>query len=178
MAKKIIKKKVKKQKLPKYKIYLQYSSTSVGGEREDDSEWPTYSPVYKTFTPEHIYLTERSFQETIEIGWKPKTGNKVWILVVRYSTGDTFSSSHGNWKIIDGYKNQMDATRIGQIIRDNPTDQNVLQEKLKKDKLGENFKHFYAVWVGYFDRLEDVEIHEMTIEDISKDGLGIKYIKH
>lgn len=187
----------------KNQIYLDYRESQSGGEPENPEErWTSHSPLYIRFYPEKLYLKRQNFQETITVSWEPMLDQKVWIVVVRYQSGSTFGTSHGNWTIVGAYLTSEEAEAVASIIAKYPgkneysfsrkkqkrSDRELL-EKAIKPYVGE---HFYPSWFGYFERYEGVEVHEMLLasgpskksddDDGDDDDDGekktVKYIKH
>jgi hypothetical protein len=155
-------------------IYLVYRESHSGGEPENpEDRWTSHSPLYTEFYPQALYLNLQSFQETINVSWEPKLDQKVWIVVVRYQSGNTFGTSHGNWTIVGAYLTSQDAEAIATIInkypgkadysrfseKRNKSDRELLEEAIQP-YVGE---HFYPSWFGYFERYEGVEVHEILL---------------
>jgi len=67
-----------------------------------------------------------------------------WV-VVRYTTGDTFGTSSGNWEKIGCYNNLKEAREVKKSIEDGTYEG-------------------YKCWDGYFEELEDIEINILELE--------------
>lgn len=162
------------------KLYLKYEESSHGGQLYPDEpeEWGNHKPEYVYWRP--IALTKNKpsgiFCETIELD---KIQEKHYLVVVRYETGNSFGTSHGNYTIIKLCDNYEYASRIKEYIQyDNEVyyaNENQFSEKIK-DERKEKFPDIYGMfynegnsdlmykkWLGYFEKLEDVEIHEMKV---------------
>jgi hypothetical protein len=100
------------------------------------------------------------FPETIEIGFDPEEDMKVTLVVARYYTGDTFGTTNGNWRVIAVVKTTEEALKVQEAIK----------KSVKSDcyeiKVPEVFlNHSTCDWNGYFEGLEDVELHRMEIQE-------------
>jgi len=122
------------------KVYLKYTEYSIDESNESD-----FSEEYTTLSVDGLYKEKPScgYYETFEIDDK-KRGTKLYIVVVRYSTGSTFGQSNGCSYFEGIYNTAEEAGAISDSI-------------YKNKYLG------YRPWHGYFERLEDVEIHERII---------------
>lgn len=167
------------------KLRIEYECTSsTGGGKcpgQGDSRWPDYEPRYETNVVRAIYKTGEGDQlysdsadqeeENIEVG------DRVFLVVVTYSDGDTFSSSHGHLTFPGVFKDKTKAISMA--------------SRIKNDKYVS--PKGYCCWKGYFSSLEGVEIHEMTVQAGSDSGAddtdralkgqwdiayGIKIIRH
>jgi hypothetical protein len=129
-----------------------YKEWRTGGEaRNPDDRWTDYETEYIEFTPTSI-LTDRESAGVFahglmddEVKGEFARGDIGHLLVVRYSTGDTFSDVRGYWTIIGFYKDAKEAVEI-------------------KDKINDSSYEGYKPWVGYFESLEDVELHTMVVQ--------------
>ena len=96
-------KKTEVKEEPKY-LYLVYDEYTEGGEiceGDEDSEWPNYEPIYHSFEPRALLHDDsnQSWVETINVDFDAKVGSRVYLVIVRYSSGSTFGTSHGHWNI-------------------------------------------------------------------------------
>ena len=181
---------LKKIVIPKYEIYLDYREESSGGEAKNpEDRWTSHEDRYIEFYPQALYTQRQDFQETITVSWPPIDGDKVWMVVVRYQSGNTFGTSHGNWKIVGAFLDPEIARNISEIIAkypgenrwDSPPAKKGLshQESLRQELLPYLGENFYIPWIGYFERYENVEIHEMTLTSGPEStDASIKYFKH
>lgn len=138
-------------------VYLTYSASSHGGEA-----------LYKEFYPEKLYLDRKNAHnwrvETIDVEGNVKLGDYVYLVVVRYSTGSTFDTTYGEWHMIGGYKNINDAGAIRDAINADYKYEGA-RGYSKHPEAPEGYPLFddYKCWVGYFEGLQDVEIHPMIV---------------
>jgi len=133
-------------------LYLTYKEWRTGGEPiNPDDRWTEYTEEYIDFAPLAIF-SDREGADVFahgltddEVKGEFDRGDIGHLLVVRYSTGDTFSHTNGYWTIIGFYKNAKEAVEI-------------------KDKINDGSYEGYKPWVGYFESLEDVELHTMVVQ--------------
>lgn len=140
----------KKPKEPKPRLFILYEEDIEGGEALDDGEWANHAPT--TITVRFLKLhrnqpIDRFFYHSIEIENPDLLKlNRLYLAVVRYSTGDTFGSTSGAWHIVG-------ASPTKDIA------QKMLDEALSPDNKGRK------PWEGYFEELEGTEICEVGLED-------------
>jgi hypothetical protein len=164
-------------------MILTYNEHRHGGEAIDpEDKWTDHEPEYIDWYPGVIYIDEplvsaktkagTPFVETVSCSDAVKKGDDIFLLVVRYQTGGTFGLTHGCWEIIGAYKTEDEAKKLGAIIEEDDRISKLYERenRFKTIKLepppvrqynGSN--RGYLPWVGYFERLEDVEIHRMTV---------------
>jgi hypothetical protein len=140
---------MKKKAEPKpepIRIYVEYDESATGGEPLSDDEWCQYSDRYKevSFIRLHREAPKyRFFYDSIELpNEKMLSLNTMYLCVVRYSTGDTFSHTEGCWHMVG----VAPTYKIAEVM---------LENALK----GEGYKP----WEGYFERLTGTEIHTLEV---------------
>jgi len=135
-----------------HKLVLYYSETSFGGgvmAGQEDDEWPSYED--EVFNVEFLSLRRtksKNFShdsETVYTDFNPEKVNRAYMVVVRYSNGDTFSHSVGNCYIEGVYKSIEKADKIAQSITN---------KKYKE----------YNAWDCFFGGLEGVDVVPVDID--------------
>lgn len=156
-------------------LYLSYDSGCSGGTPDDPSDpYSDRSDEVITFSPNALYLERKSVP-----GWRneniktdldaPKRGDIVSVVVVRYSDGDTFGRSRGNYSFWGAFKDPKRAQKLKDLIEtDNGLNIRYNEESKKSEEaIRAVALHEYASlydWRGYFNSLERVEIYQMSIE--------------
>ena len=143
---------------PEKKLYLGYSTHSTGGEPESDEQWSSRSPQYINVT--FNTLTRESgtfFGHDITVSDEVYNADEVFLVIVRYQTGDTFGTSYGNWTVWAAVTSADEAEKISDDITSG-----ALEKAREKDPS----KYVYLPWVGYFESLEGVEIHSFRVGNI------------
>lgn len=151
-------KKVNKNKVPKkepYYVYVGYTDSCEGGEIVEGQSGPfsEREPTYHTYEIREIRTTDKisncCFPEQIEVDFDPKKHGDldVYLVCVRYSSGDTFGQSYGHIHFEGVYKDKNQALAIQESIEN-----------------GKYTKSTYLPWKGYFERLEDVEVHSFALD--------------
>lgn len=136
----------KKDKEPS-KVYIEYDEIRTGGEPEDDSMYSYREDAYITVDFKCLHKSQpkhRFFYDSKEVPEEFLKKDRLYLAVVRYSTGDTFGHTEGAWHIVDvcdSYKAAHD----------------LLEEEIKPSTKG------YKPWEGYFERFERTEIHELFL---------------
>jgi len=82
------------------------------------------------------------------VNFDPKEAGVVWVVVVRYTTGDSFGTTYGEWHVESAYETIDEANEIKKKI----------EEGEYKSGLG------YTPWVGYFESLEGVHVERMVVD--------------
>jgi hypothetical protein len=132
------------------KLYLDYKECSSGGEiraGQEEESWPDYEDINIDWHLTNCKITSDNgyCQETVDVDFPVSVGQTVFVVYVRYSTGDTFSRTYGAGFIVGVYKDKETAEKVQKSVYD-------------KTYTG------YACWIGYFESLESCEVKEMTCE--------------
>ena len=167
------KKKTRKEKPPEVehpKIYLDYTERRSGGEAEDpNDQWTSHADEYVDFQPQAITklpVANSWVNETIVVGFEPKIGDDVSLVVVRYDTGSTFGTIRDVWQIIGAFKDHHKASKVRGIINNYSNGgggSNISYDKFIKSLNAELPVPIYPSWFGYFERYGSTEIHCMRI---------------
>lgn len=156
--------------MEKNKVYLKYKSFSTGGGYLSDGPYAERDPDYASY--EFISLSDKDcgiYGEPIDVDFELIPNMKLYLLVVRYTTGDSFGTSYGNACFEGVYQTLDEVNVVADLIN---------KDTSKYRKYIENKKRTEYVripWDGYFERLEDIEIHEFTL---NADVGNIKIYKH
>jgi len=169
MKKKKKSKKVKAKKKNIYNLYIYYNEVRSGGEETDPGqEFSSHEPEYIDFTPiafYHFLISGDTFLGKLmdfdrgsgstdyrhyEVEFDPMEYKEVYAVIVRYTTGDTFGTTHGAWEAAKIVTNKQDAEKIKKDI-----------EKETGDY--DSKKKGYHAWKGYFESLESVVIHKLDV---------------
>lgn len=178
-------------------LHLTYEQYSSGGNicaGDEDSEWPNYETECIDWSPKQLLLDKGNnwSVEEIEVD-DVKAGDSLFIIVLRYSTGNTFGRTEGCWSIVQTVKTQNDASNIEKNIDKlmelyrsqesyHLTQKNKEEKKSAerdfntfRDKLAKELNYYFPCF-GYFECFERLEIHEMTVED-NTSNTNIKVIR-
>ncbi len=163
-------------------LYLEYTENSYGGEicaGQENYAYPDHEDAHIDWKPTKLTTKKKQTYnvETIQV---EKELDTYYLVVVRYSSGNTFGSTSGNWYILELSESYERASRLKEYIEyddkicmSNESRWNKSlkdeREELYPDIYGffygekDNRSGTYKVWQGYFERLEDVEIHKMEV---------------
>jgi len=149
-------------KKKKYEIHLNYNSSEDGGNTiEPDDPWSSRTDRHRYFYPKTLFINRDDVptwqSERIEIDFKPEKGTDVFLVVVRYTDGDTFGTSYGNWHIECVFQKRKEAKELKEKIEKEEKEYEDNGRKWSKDDV-------YRPWRGYFERMEYVEIYNLDIE--------------
>ena len=150
---------VKKKKVAEVKpvaeptrLYIEYNTSSEGGHALSDERWSDRSDEHTTVDFIRLHRnppSHRFFYDSIELSHPEMAAlDKLYLAVVRYTTGDTFGTSYGRWHIV-GIAPKYEIAAA------------MLEEALKPADKGD-YKN-YKPWEGYFERFEDTEIHTLEV---------------
>ena len=139
---------------PEYRLYIDYESSARGGDPKDDSHWPDY-------TDKHIDVKfirfhreppkTKFFYDSIIVPEELLSKDKLYLCVVRYSSGDTFGNSFGKWAIVGVTASYKEAELL-------------LEEAIKPSlPRKKGLRPSYKPWEGCFERLEKTEIHTLEV---------------
>ena len=165
-------------------LYLEYTENSWGGgvcAGQEDDDWPNYEDEHTDWKPTKLTTKKKQTYnvETIQVG---KELDTYYLVVVRYGSGNTFGSTSGNWCILELSESYERASRLKEYIEYDDkiymSKESRFSKPIKDERkelfpdiygffCGENPKNKwdrpYKSWQGYFERLEEVEIHRMQL---------------
>jgi hypothetical protein len=144
------KRKKKESPLP---VAIRYEERKSGGAPiNPEDSWPDYEDEEIDFWLTSVRLYEPDpapkwswFQEVVDVDFPVEIGMKVYVVVVRYTTGGTFIRTKGAWNILGVFP---DSKKAGDMVT------SVYNDTYSG----------YKCWQGYFESLESCEHHEMTVE--------------
>lgn len=142
----------KREGYKQYNIFVPYKTwcaetisdnteTDRWGFREDLWDFTIYNTVY---TKE--YFTNHPEYEVFPEIWLKPPVEKMFLVYVQYSTGDTFSHSSNRLHLVGIYEEERIAKKT--------------VKEIEQGKYGEGK---YLVWNGYFERMENVDIKEVKL---------------
>ena len=139
--------KMAKTIIEKFEVYLRYESSTYGGAvcagEDPNKRYVCHEPTHTEFTPTGIVLEQPGWSESIQVDFDPSKCDTLYVVIVRYSSGGTFGTSHGHWHVIGAYKTYIQAMKVEKTIPD----------KYKGDK----------PWEGYFESFEKVGIERLDV---------------
>lgn len=146
----------------KHRLYINYSSSRSGRESKSNEPYSNREDEYREVEFHGIYRNspDAFFYDSREVSEEVFNSDKVYMVVVRYESGDTFGRTFGNWHIFDIFATEKEADHISGLI--------------ENDKLDG-----YVRWKGYFERFQWVEIHEFKVnQDAPSQNPNRKFIRH
>lgn len=136
-------------------LYLSYNETRSGGEvctGDENKAWPCYEDTFIEWTPINIYKNmedcrkEGHYTEKVSVPFEAIINQQIWLVVVRYTDGDTFGFIRGMWHIVGVYADEESATKEANSILDG------------------SYSNEYKPWEGYFASFEGVNIYPMQVK--------------
>lgn len=139
------------------RIFVEYNEHREGGEDLSDEEWSQRADTIVTVDFKNLYREppkDRFYYDSVVIPDNHSAMlkmKKLFLAVVRYSTGDTFGHTIGMWHIVGLAPTfEIAQAMVKEAIEPSP-----------EPKKGQ-YRH-YKPWEGYFESLEDTEIHELNL---------------
>jgi hypothetical protein len=135
----------------KHKIYLNYTEDHIcTREPYEDDDWDR-GEFDISFYIRGISCKpcRKNYNDEIEVSFDPKDqiDNKIHLVVVRYSDGDTFGCTTGYWKIVKAF------------IHEDKQDAVDLSDSINNGK----YKG-YKEWDGYFASLQCADVETFELE--------------
>lgn len=144
-----------KKEKKEWEVYVPYEETREGGEPESDEEFSCRSPEYRNITFSYVYERKTDFfAERITLDFDPTKREEIILVVVIYSSGDTFGTTYGNFEIVKGCSTLEEAKKLKSLIEN---------DKYKTNETN------YLPWKGYFESLEAVHIEVLPFIPKDKD---------
>jgi hypothetical protein len=131
---------------PTYSVYIKCRENRTGGnicKGQENDDWPSHDDECVEFNIDGVRATPDHWVETKEVYFDPKEyiGKMVYILTVRYDTGNTFGRTLNDWKIVACSTDGEELTKLKKAIEKDPENGGDLSKYID-----------YRSWVGYFER--------------------------
>ena len=93
-----------------------------------------------------------------------KVGDKVYVVVIRYGSGDSFGRSSGNGEIVHVFSDRVFAEACVEAVK--TCDDNNCTCKFMVE-VGDDLKEieWYNPSIGYFESFENLDIFELVVEE-------------
>lgn len=163
------------------KVSIVYISSRSGGESTSGEMFSEREPAYTEFEVIRVNADHDGClsNEEMPVNFDPNTANEVYVVVVRYSTGDTFGHSSGEYHFVGVFDNEIVARTIAESIHEGHNDENYKDYSKYKALMGAKSEEDYISmpWEGYFEDLERIEIYSANInKGMIKFGINKKMI--
>ncbi len=140
---------------PPLRVYVEYEEDRSGGEPEDPADrWTSHATEYVSVNFISLFKeppSHKFFYDSIELpNDKMINLSKLYLAVVRYGTGDTFHHTSGAWYIVG-------------IAPTRSIAEAMLAEEVMPSAQRKGVSRSYKRWEGYFESLEDTEVHELDL---------------
>lgn len=140
-------------------IYYTYSETTTGGQQiEPEEPWSSREDAHTDWKLtgiqksklEHTYHHDTT--EVLDMKNNEELPNALFIVCVRYSTGDTFGSSYGEGAVAGAFKDGKRASELAQKI-------------MAGEDRREDVSHFcYSQWIGSFESVESANVEYVMLK--------------
>lgn len=157
------------------KLVLDYNERSWGGGALSEETYSDREDQHTEFDPRSLHIDRAGLEtwrvEEIELTGKDVVrGEEAFLVVIRYSSGDTFGHSFGLWQIDGVYSDSSEATAVAQNIRldaEYEESQSRYRPNVEKPEgypLYNPERYFSKPWVGYFEGFEGVDVYTMLVQ--------------
>ena len=145
-------------------LYIDYDVYRSGGETIGDGPWADREDETTDLTINGVNVKPvETFGESVNTLFVPTVGMRIWLVTVRYSTGDTFGRSLGNYKFLTAYDNEDAAESLAKEIKINAADDKGYQFSfVPKTPFPEEHVECGS-WTGYFECLENVQVDSFIV---------------
>lgn len=148
------------------KVFLEYEFYREGGEALSNEPYSSREDAHITFNPRCVHLDDKNYKrfiDSVSVDFMPNHGDTVWSVVVRYTTGNTFGTTYGDYVIIGIYDDADKASEVCKAIED---DDRKHEKKYGTLKLPINSPNYSGgeAWKGYFERFEHVEVEGLRVK--------------
>jgi hypothetical protein len=131
------------------RLWLEYVEDITGGEicaGQENDAWPSHEDTDIEVNFIRLHRDEpknKFFNHSVEVDERLIGLDRLYLAVVRYSTGDTFGHTEGAWYIVG----LAPTYKVAEAMLD----------------VALNDKKSYKPWTGYFERFSGTEIHTLEV---------------
>ncbi len=140
-------------------LYVYYEESSTGGDYR--GQFKKRPDSHTEFKVEAVTLEETSkyFKEVVNVDWPVQRGDRVFVLVVRYTTGGSFCTEYGKWTIFDIYKTEDDLFTARDLL--------IEENEKYQSSVGKlpGWEGEHREWMGYFESLEGFDVYDVIIHN-------------
>ena len=145
-----------KQNETKYELYLEVNeSRSGGGVCEGETgRWANHEDEIVEIEVNGLTTNiGTGYNNTIDVDFNPEDyiGKKLYCVIVRYGTGDTFGHTNGAWHIEGCYTTPEEAATI--------------EDTINNDTYKAKNTYGYLPWCGHFEKLLRVEVYQRILNE-------------
>jgi hypothetical protein len=181
----VVKKKLQKKKVEpkptsvKSNLYINYRENEHTSHDDLNHDGP-YSGSRESSIDLDVHSLHRnkdnvggysSYKSEIAVSKSLLQADRGYLVVVRYRTGGTFSTTNGAFTFIAVFDDEKDALALKKEILEHNKKYNdkrgCSDAKYTLVPVTKNaaYKELYCTWHGYFEHLEEVEIHSLEIRE-------------
>ena len=137
-------------------LYMSYEQSEriVEDTYGEDGPYTGYTESEMEFSPLGLHKSRPNvfLVEELKPDFDISNLRKVWLVIVRYTDGGTFGTTSGNW-VVKGVFKSSDLAKAS-----------ALAKSIKDDTYVPAEKYGYMEWKGFFNKLDDVELHHMELK--------------
>jgi hypothetical protein len=152
-------------------VYAQAQTRSWGGEPSSPEPYSDRSPEVHELDKILVTMSEEAeannWSGTYEVPDSVTVGSLVWVVYVRYSSGDTFGHVDGLVKIMDVLDEPEGAEllretleRVGREDTDSRMNRGSVDREYEVEFVG---RKYYKPWVGYFEGFGSCEVYQTRV---------------
>lgn len=109
--------------------------------------------------------TQYFYSQSLVCDLDVEPGGTVYVVVLRYGTGDTFGNDDGRVEIADAFIDRQTAEAL--VSEYEKTAPDWRQERTKRTNVPAfdfNGREYWVPWCGYFETFESVSVEELTVQ--------------
>jgi hypothetical protein len=141
-------------------------------EQDPEDSWDRADTTMEVVGVSAIRVSDRvdRVSDRVEVrrGWygndtfdvEPNERGLVYAVIARYSTGDTFGRDDGRVQVMDVFDNNEEAAALTEALECSEHDKS---EAVVNFELKHGGREYYLPWVGYFEHLENVDVHPLRV---------------
>lgn len=143
-----------------YGVDVSVNYNHSGGWALSDGPYPDREDEYTQI--EGVTVT-RDDDSYIKVPFEPVDDTTVYVVIVRYQSGDTFGTSYGNYEVMDVFDDADEAKELAEAVDRDAYSSDIRGKVETKFEFTHDGKEYYKAWVGYFERYEGVEVHSVRV---------------
>ena len=137
------------------------SRTTIIRSADPDKQWDGDDTSTDVCIGDTFTVVKRNQYYDLTVAGNPEAGEIFYLLIVIYSTGDSFSHHSGHVEYVGLYRDENTAWENLRRINDNANPLMLLDET--EDGIEEYQIH--PPWIGYFESIENVDVCQVMRED-------------
>lgn len=140
-------------------VYVSVMSTVVWEDEEHDhgdTRWCCRPDTRSELSGIHVYADEGSYAPAYPVRASVKAGDTVFVVVVDYSTGDTFGNDDGMFVAAGVELTRERAEELAEAVRK-------ANDSGAWDVEYDGWAYYCGSWTGYFECVNSIDVYEAEV---------------